>query len=562
MILKEMLIVVLGMLLIGIILGMSVTLKTNAWIEAQKMYQKTSLGAVEKKIRNIDLYVDLYHTFNYTLYSVINTGGIMSPKDFINKIYDTFTELVKNYPHTYSYNIELDPEILNFSSGQSSEINLNVKININGEEVSTEKIYENIKFASDIRAEFLYEKAYMFYRHVLKGKGIHCFSWDGNSKITLTFYTFKGDPGRVHIHWNLTQAELENWRNGVYQNYPSKLYEAFECTLLNGESCEIYLDLKDSKATVYRTDMEDSTSECFDLSCGNFLPTLIEKGKPYEICINSRINLPEKIREEVENNCREGCLPRAVQGSTSCSFCPDELPNPAWAVAVNLGCTEQCPLNVGKEKAVSCLKNKLKNFIQQIVDEVAQEETDEETEWEITVNIDSLSYTSTKGSNCLQYWTEACGKYKCAPCDCPEKDEDSNKLNKLDGGTSEGGWSGPGIIGGGKSGKGGGLAPVEKNFPIYLFTKFSKKSLIWNFTYRDGGDATEVQPRSCSIHSNRKCPEPPDCSCNPGCTGGGYESRCIEKTLYEYSYSYSYAYQYELDISIKDKKRDIILTGE
>lgn len=549
MYLKEMLPIVLGLILLSSIFGMVYLFQIASQQDAVKLYQKTSLPAIWKKISEIDINFELSRAFEYTLYEIINQGGIMEPSAFVKKVYNIFSGHVKNYPHTYNYELSLEPEPKNFASGKRAEMEVTLKVTLKGSEVESVKIIER-SVSSNIRAQYLYEKAYMFYRYALEGKPIHCFEWDGNKKIKVTVYSF-GDTSKVQLHWNLTQASYKSGSGGVHEKFENELYEVFECTLSNGQSCSVELSLNNDKAIIYRAQLESGES-CKDLSCKNFIPMLIEKNKPYSICIATRENVAEKIKEEVENNCRDGCLPRKAEGSTSCYDCPDRYPSDYWALGRVLGCMNGC--DTTPQKVKNCLKENLRNFIQNIVDQIASRESDSEVEWNITVSIDSLSYSSTPGDDCPTGWTTTCGSWSCKGCYCPEPDE-----SEEDGGESSSSGSS-----GGSSGGSSKFSPYTRIYTYTLFplTKYSEKPLIWKFSYTTGAQASKVSVGACTEHSDSSCPPPPDCSCPPSCSGGGIASRCVEKKVYQYKYSYSYDYTYTLTITIKDKKRNIILAGE
>ena len=505
--------IVLGLILISSIFGMVYLFQIASQQDAIKLYQKTSLPAIWKKISEIDIDFEISRAFEYTLYEIISEGGMMEPSKFVENVYSIFSKHVEKYPHTYNYELFLQPEPKNFASGKRAEMEVTLKVMLMGSEVQSVKIIKR-NVSSDIRAQYLYEKAYMFYRYALEGKPIHCFKWDGDKKITVTVHSFGDDRAKVQLKWNLTQASYDSGSGGVHEKFENEFYEVFECELSNEQSCWVKLKLTGNKAVIYRWQSE----------IGELIPVLIEKNKPYSICIATRENVVEKINQTVEEKCRDDCLPRKATGSTSCNDCPNTYPSDDWALGRELNCmTSECTTDETTVK--NCLKKNLREFIQyNILNDIItrENEYDNEVEWNITVSINSLSYSSTPGKNCPTSWTKVCDAY----CSCPKKDKTGSVST----------------------------SPKIYTYTLFPLTKYYEKPLIWNFSYIAGGEATEESvEKSCSPGQSSSCS---DYECSPGCT-----KFCVEKTLWQYKYSYSYDYTYTLTITIKDLKRNITLAG-
>jgi len=535
MYLKEMVPIVLGLILISSIFGMVYLVQIASQRDAIKLYQKTSLPAIWKKINEVDIDFKLNQTLEYTLYEIISEGGMMKPSEFIEKINEEFSKYLKSYPHTYNYDFSLDVTPQYFASGDTSEIKVTLEVKLKGDEIESVKVVEKTGF-SNIRALYLYEKAYMFYRYALEGKPIHCFSWDGDKKITVTVYSFGGDTATVQLKWNLTQASFESGSGGAYEKFEDELYEVFECVLSNGKSCWVKLKLNSNKAVIYR----------WQSGIGELVPVLVEKHKPYSMCIATRENVAEEIKEKVENECKDtDCLPRKVEGQTSCNYCPDTEPSGGWALGRELDCLKGCSLDTG------CLDRKLKDnlreFIQNIVDDVANRETNSEVEWDITVNIDELSYSSTPGENCPECWLKVCEEECDCRCnECPEEEEDEDyDYDEYDYEDYDYDYSSSKKI---------------YTYTLFPFTRYYEKPLIWEFSYTDSGDASGESVGRCEEKNDEQC-RPCINPCAECACGGVAIIICDKKEVCKYKYSYSYDYTYTLTITIKDKKKNIILAG-
>jgi hypothetical protein len=525
--LKEFSVMTFAFLIILLMVGQMVTL-TATQREAPKILSRTALPIFWKYVEAETPFYSFY-AFEYAMYKVGKEGGIMSASEYVEKMKNVISNFLNSIPLEKNlqgamFDSNTESSVEHFASGSASiaSIKMKVEVTTSGDITSVKLLEYNI--SSPLRIGYLYDKAQMFYHHVFEGKDIHCFSWDGNEKITITYHSLKGSSGRVHLHWKSSEASFIS-STGTHKTVGD--YEVVECTLGDKESCEIRISPKSKYITVYRTQPAEA---CFDLSCNEFNPTLIEKGKPYEVCIYTHELLPEKIRDAIEND--KTLLPRKLTGSSSCS--DTYYPGSGAQALADAICSGN------KDNLINCIKERLKNKIQEILDEISERESQDSSKWELSVTISSANYEVPESYECS--WDKCCKPKECS-CKCESCE-------------SEGGEGG--------GGEGSSSTSMSAYSLFYPMVKYTEKSLEWNFEYkspREVASEEDISPVSCPPDDDydsccvRTCHPPCNCKCGGGCVC----TSCEHPTLHKWAYSYRYKYSYIIEVKIIDEESKIIL---
>ena len=460
----------------------------------------------------------LKYSLEYAMKEVGEEGNIIPFSSLMSKLEEKTKQNIRS--HNYRFPSMNRLSIIDISYNPDSiKILLGVYSNLKGEsEVKVQgRIKKGLKernvieikrialenVSSPVRFQLLYDKTRMFYELALKGNAIACLRWDGINKVKLS---------------------LKALVQGGFESYLKVGDTKRDCNLKSASSCTLTLSKVPKIFTVKWKPCEECDEE----------ETLLEKGVPYESCINyNRIKtLPEIIDETINND--EVNFPRRIEGRESCSN-RNGPSSGSEALARYYG------TSLGNINSV--IKSRLKNIIQNIVNQISDEETENGIDFDINVKITSASYSIENSATCS--WKECCSDcsvHDTRDCYCPPPPEEETGEN---GGSSS-------------------LSLYSSYTLFYPLSDFKTESVKWKFYKSYSGSA----PTSYNVRDICPSDEPCNCdcecgehSCSEGCTETGtcYTTDCDYPTLKGWSYTYSYSYSYQLEIVIKDVANKILI---